>query len=613
MRRRFLRRLLYACAITAVITALAAATISGGFLGGFQRRASDAFFPSAKTDPRVVVVGLDSRTVAATGGQIPIPRSAQAELARQLGAAGAAVVVWDVLFSSPRDGDDDFRNALSELRAPVLGEDVTLVPSKTDDTLYSVGSVESAPLPSLASAGNTAVAQVKVIQDPSDGVVRVVPLVVEDHGRLVPSLTLAALRALDGEFTIRPNGVQVGHRFIPTEARHLLRLNFAAGLDKATDRSVVSAADVLSGAANPKQFRNKVVFIGATSTSLNDTLSVPVDKGGAFPGVMIHANALNTILTASYLTPVSETEAVLTVALLALLVSLSVAFLPVWLSLIFLVLVTIAFLLVSFMRFDDGHVMNIVYGLIAIALAFVAGLGIKYFTETRQRRRVSSLFAQYVPSEVAKQLEESGSIDAHLEGVRLDVSLFFCDLRGFTSLSATLEPPDVRAMLNHFYDLTSKIILAHRGTVLKFVGDEVFAAFGAPLTVEDHPQVALDCAMEIQRRASELDTELADLNIPPIKFGIGMNSGEVVAAHIGGGNRRQYDIVGDTVNIGSRLCGQAGKGEIVLPESMVGLLSNPPPMESMGAVALKGLTEPVPLFKVVVGDSEPRQPVPATS
>jgi adenylate cyclase len=106
--------------------------------------------------------------------------------------------------------------------------------------------------------------------------------------------------------------------------------------------------------------------------------------------------------------------------------------------------------------------------------------------------------------------------------------------------------------------------------------------------------------MEIQRRAPELDAELADLGIPAVEFGIGMNSGEVVAAHVGGGRRRQYDIVGDTVNLASRLCGQAAKGEIVLTETMLALLTDAPAHESMGAVQLKGLDEPVPLVKVVV-------------
>jgi adenylate cyclase len=106
--------------------------------------------------------------------------------------------------------------------------------------------------------------------------------------------------------------------------------------------------------------------------------------------------------------------------------------------------------------------------------------------------------------------------------------------------------------------------------------------------------------MTIQRRCTRLDRELESLHIPPVKFGIGMNSGFVVAAHVGGGKRRQYDVVGDTVNLASRLCGQAGKGEIVIPESMIERLTDPPEMESMGGVALKGLDVPVHLYRIVV-------------
>ncbi len=116
--------------------------------------------------------------------------------------------------------------------------------------------------------------------------------------------------------------------------------------------------------------------------------------------------------------------------------------------------------------------------------------------------------------------------------------------------------------------------------------------------------------MEVQRRVAELDEELKDLHLPPIAFGIGMNSGDVVAAHVGGGMRRQYDIVGDTVNLASRLCGQAGKGEIVIPEQMKDRLSDPPEMGSMGAVALKGLDDPVPLYKIVVDPSRAEARVP---
>lgn len=357
---------------------------------------------------------------------------------------------------------------------------------------------------------------------------------------------------------------------------------------------------MIDGRVPASRLAGKVVFIGATDPLTGDHQLVPINKSSGMPGVFIHANALNTMLTASYLTPVSNVTIDLWVAFLALVVASAVMMLAAWASATITAMLAAAYVGYAIVRFDGGHVENLIYPLVALIVTFVAALGVQYATETRHRRRVSALFAQYVPETVARQLEESGRVESAMEGERLDVSLFFCDMRGFTSLSATLTPAQVRAMLNQFYELVTEIILSHGGTVLKFVGDEVFAVFGAPLPVADDPQVSLDCAMEIQRRAPELDAELADLGIPAVHFGIGMNSGEVVAAHVGGGRRRQYDIVGDTVNLASRLCGQAAKGEIVLTEAMLGLLTDPPAHESMGAVQLKGLGEPVPLVKVVV-------------
>jgi adenylate cyclase len=603
-RRRGLRRVVEAVAVTAAITALAALALSADAFAGFQRRASDALFPSAKTDRDVVVVGIDNASLQEIG-PLPWRRSVHAELARRFADADVQAAVWDVVFGGqgvdPAD-NADFAAALAELPGAVLAEQISTRPSERDPSLLEA-QAEAAPLEQLVEGTGATVAHAEVTPDPADGVVRSLPAVVDQDGSLVPGLAVAALRAARGEsgpLVVRPDGVQAGGRLVPTEGRHRLRLNWSNGLDAIDDPAVISAIDVLEDRVDPDRLRDKIVLVGAVEPTLGDNQLVPVDKSGGVPGVVIHANALNTMLTSSYLTPVGDTETVVWIAALTLLVALAVLFLPAWLSVALTVLLAAVYFIVSLVRFDSGDVMNLVYPFAAMVLTYFAALAVKYATETRQRRRVSSLFAQYVPETVARELEESGHLEAHIDGERLDTSLFFCDLRGFTSLSATLEPSEVRAMLNAFYEMTTDAILSHGGTVLKFVGDEVFAVFGAPLPVDDHPQVALDAAMDIQRRAPELDAELAHLGIPPMMFGIGMNSGFVVAAHVGGGKRRQYDIVGDTVNLASRLCGQAGKGEIVIPEAMRDRLSNAPATESMGAVALKGLDTPVALYKVVV-------------
>jgi len=611
-RLRILRRLLSAIGIAALAAVLAAVGLSNGQFVGFQDRAVDRFFPSAKRDPAVVVVAMDDKAVATPGfGYPPWPRDKHAALARQLTAAGAKVIVWDVLFLAPSTNTSersaqeaetaDLQNALQTASASgvttILGAAGDL--SRQRDSQFR-RLVPTYPIDVLRNAASS-VAHVKVETADTDGVVRAVPLVVETNdGTLMPSLSLAAVLAYRGaqpQVIAGPKGVQAGGRFVPTEQDTELRLNFARGLD-AHGPAVVSAVDVYNGTVNPKLFKNKIVLIGATAESIRDNFDTPVNKSEGTPGVLIHANAINTMLTASYLNVDSHRNTVMWVALMALLVALAVLFLPVWLSIVVSALLAVGYLLLTALRFDHGHILNVVYPFLAIIFAFFAALMVRYFTETRHRQRVSKLFAQYVPEAVAQQLVEQGRVEQAAEGERLDVSLFFCDLRGFTAMSANLTPQQVRLMLNEFYDALTDIILEHNGTVLKFVGDEVFAVFGAPLPVENHPQVTLDCAIAIQEAAPALSERLADMDIPAVHFGIGMNSGEVVAAHVGGGRRRQYDIVGDTVNIGSRMCGQAGKGDIVMPIDCYGLLSDPPRAESMGFVALKNVERPMELMRI---------------
>lgn len=618
-RRRLARRLLEATAIAAVLAALGAFGVSRGWFAWIQDPAVDRFlFPSAKTDPDIVVVALDEETIARFGW--PLPRAVHAQLARQLGAAGAAVVAWDVVFlsSSANTSErptqlvettelaDALRGLVSSGVVGIVGAGGELV-QRPDDALPLLEPVYP-PTTEIAGAASV-IAHVKTDSPDSEGVVRTVPLVVETaDGRFVPSLALASVLAYRGaqpQPVLRPGGVQAGNRFVPTAAGTSLRLNWAEGLDgEARRRSWVSAVDVYDGTADPGRFGGKIVLIGATAELAQDNQKVPVDKSGQFPGVFIHANAINTMLTASYLAPTGTATTVLWIATLAMIAALAVLFLPLWVAALTTLATALAYVLFAIVRFNAGHIMNLVYPLTMLVVAFFAALVVRYFTETRHRQRVSRLFAQYVPAAVAEQLVEEGRVERAAEGERLDVSLFFCDLRGFTAISSTLTPQQVRVMLNEFYDALTEIILERRGTVLKFVGDEVFAVFGAPLAVEHHPQVALECAMAVQRSAPALSEKLTSMGIPAVHFGIGMNTGEVVAAHVGGGRRRQYDIVGDTVNIGSRMCGQAGKGDIVMPLSMYEVLDDPPPAVSMGLVALKNVEAPMELVCIRVDDPD---------
>jgi len=593
-----IRRIVSILALTVVVTALAAIGLSAEVFGGFQRRATDALFPSAPDDPNIAVVGFDTKTINTEGLGNPLPRAKVGQLVDNLKAAGARVIAFDVIYRTQQPGDDAFADAINRAGNVILSREPTIGPAR--DGVYTTSDMSG--LSPVLEATNHAEGQVHLNKDPSDGISRSVPLVVSnpDNSEFVPALSVLAVMMDRGvnpsQFIVRPDGVQVGNRFVPTGAAKSMTLNFSPDLSGTS--KVISAADVISGHFKKKDVAGKIVFVGATATTLGDVKTAPVNKSSDLPGVMFHANAANTMLTGTYLEPVPDSETLLWVAAITAVVGTAVLLLPLWASIVITLLVGFGYVVFAFAQFNNGHVLDFVYPSLAVIFAFIGGLGLRYFGETRQRRRVTALFSQYVPETVAQRLVEEDRASIAIEGERLEMTVLFCDLRGFTALSENLEPATVRVMLNHYYDRVTDIVLAMRGTLMKYVGDEVFAVWGAPLPMDDHPQRALDCAIAIQELTPQLNRELVEQGAPEVSFGIGLNTGDAVAAHFGGGRRRQYDVVGDTVNVGARLCSAAPRGEIVLSDAVLTRVTCPLPVEPLGPVELKGVSRELRLWRV---------------
>ena len=599
-----MRRLVSVAVLTLVVTAIAWAGLSAGVFAGYQRRATDALFPSAPSDSHVVAVGIDRKTIETYG--LRLPRDKVADLTTALTDLGAGVIAYDIIFSSETEDqvapDALLAAAINAAGNVVLGAQAELRSAKPAPRVVSISSYAKGLLDAQFVPGH-----VQVNADSGDAVNRSVPLIVEmPDGQFLPSLSLASVmlfRDVNGPVTVRPDGVQIGNRFVPTDDDHSMLLNFS---ERLSDPSrVISVADLLAGEVPREKIEGKIVLIGAVDPALGDHRLAPVNKSTGVPGVLLHANSVNTMLTGTYLAPVSQSQTLMWVALLTALIGLAVVMLPLWLSPVIVLLIAIAYFTLSVLRFNVGHVQNLVYPLLSIALAFVGALGLRYFGETRQRRRVTALFSQYVPEAVAQRLVDENRATHAAEGERLDMTVLFCDLRGFTALSESLSPATVRVMLNHYYDRVTELVLEMRGTLMKYVGDEVFAVWGAPLPSDDHPARALACAIAIQEFTPQLNRELVEQGAPEVAFGIGLNTGEAVAAHFGGGRRRQYDVVGDTVNVGARLCSSAGRGEILLSDEVLVRVPDPPPVEPVGPIELKGVSRELRLWRVVAADTVP--------
>ena len=629
-----LRKSVWNRVATVILIAIALAAIAGlghnaGELSGINAQLTDNFFPRGKTDPRVMVVGIDDMAVDLVPENWPFPRPVLADLATRLLDAGAAVVAFDVVLDLPKSGDDVLAAAARGKPVVFSAEALELRPPQAPGRAFRTDVDLRLPSPPLLESA-AGIGLVHVEPD-SDGVVRTVPLIIETSTTDVPTLGLAAYmlaEGIDGPIIQRPFGIEVGGNAIPTGDGKLLRINFSAGLSPgdsliADDEEVVqvvSAGEVLRDGA-PAEVEGKIVLIGATAKILQDFRQSPVAKENlGVPGVFLHANVLNTLLTEQYVEDASTGETVVWVFLIALAIGLLSWLAPLKLGNTLPFVLLVGWVLWSMARFEAGVIPDLVYTLLAALVAWMAGLVLRYLTEGKERRRVSALFAQYVPPAVAERLVNEDRVESVMSGERLDVSVLFCDLRGFTAQAASMEPAQVRLMLDTYYERLSQIVLDHGGTVMQYVGDEIYAAFGAPELQEDHSSRALACAVAMQDARPQIGVELESLGLPAIRYGIGVNSGSVVSAIVGSSKKSQYSLVGDTVNIGSRLCSQAREDHVCFPEHVRDAAGEavPADVEDLGPIEFKNATRPIRVFRYWAnrdhGDQErPRRNLTAAS
>jgi adenylate cyclase len=603
VRRSAAFRLVTAILIALVVTALAWAGLSAGVFQVTQLRLSDALFPVIRPDPRIVVVGIDDETFRELG-TFPLNRRRHAELIRRLDEGGAALIGYDITFSesSGRDpADEALVEAADEAGNVVFGAAATLV-SGLGDPLQA----QSLDLPfeELAKAA-AGVGHVNVIPDP-DGVVRSHPPFIEDPvGELVPSLSLTLLghlEGLDGPVTFRPQGIQIGDRVIRTGEGHLQEINFTEPF------RTYSFIDVLRGRVPADAFRDKVVLVGATALGLGDTRLTPLNKSSGEAGVYVHANALNSMLGDASLSAESVMTVVATILLLALLVALAVAFLRVWLASLVAIALGAGYYSVAFIRFDRGRVMNLVYPALAAALTYLAVLGLRYFTEMRERRRVTAVFGRYVAADVVDEvLAAPQNAMATLKGASRPISALFADLRGFTAASDGSAPTDVVAGLNLYLDAMVRAINEESGTIDKFMGDCVMAFWGAPRYVANHAERAIRAGLRMQEYLEEAKLQADELGLRVPGVGVGVATGEAVVGNIGSADRLDYTVIGDTVNTASRICGVAEAGEIVVTEECAAAVDGDAfRIAPLPPLKVKGKRAPLRIFQVLRPGQEPK-------
>jgi adenylate cyclase len=315
--------------------------------------------------------------------------------------------------------------------------------------------------------------------------------------------------------------------------------------------------DTSSGAAKgtplpPNIYKNKIVVVGATASNLQDIH--PTSTDSAMPGPEVQANAIATALRGFPLSSAPVWLNIVLIVLLAVAVPLASLRIGPAASMGLAVGLGVLFAIVVQLAFNSGLVVSFVYPLAGLILASVGSLAVQLVTEAFERIRTRDLFTRFVPEDVVDEVLANAD-GLRLGGVQREGTVMFTDLRGFTSFAETLTPPQVIDVLNHYLSEMSDAILDHGGTLVAYMGDGIFAVFGAPLQMEDHADRALATAREmLEVRLPRFNEWIHSQGMGDgFRMGIGLNSGHVMSGHVGSERRVEYAAVGDTTNTASRI------------------------------------------------------------
>ncbi len=438
-----------------------------------------------------------------------------------------------------------------------------------------------------------------------DGVLRWMPLVIQAGEDLFPPLSVLCAWHYLGRprLTVKVgrhgvDGIQMGERFIPTDEGGQLLINYP-GPPKPFPQ--VSVTDILGGKAPRGAFKDRIVLVGATALGTYDLRNTPFSP--VYPGIEVHASVIDSILTQSFMARPewSKLFDLLAIVTLGALVGTALPRLGPLKGLGFAAGLFVLYILAARWLFVNAHVwLNMVYPLLGLSTTYTALTAYYYVTEQRQRKKVKETFRQYVaPLVVEEMLKDPGRLK--LGGEEKILTVLFSDLEGFTTYSERYPPHEMAAMLGEYYNRVTEQVFMRWGTLKEYVGDELMVIFGAPLEQPDHAARACEAALAMREQRLALASEWASVGRPQLRARTGINSGPMLVGNLGSRYRFSYGVLGDQVNLGSRLEGlnKVYGTEILVGENTARLVEGEFLLREVDMVRVMGRTQAVRVYELL--------------
>lgn len=589
-------------------------------------------------DGNVVIVGISDEDLVALPEPFPFPRSYYAHLIENLNRAGAKVIVFDLTFDAPGKNPA----ADSVLRATLMKYDNVVLATKVQtggtSEKYDVRTTERS-YENIFYDVDKNIGVVNIYKDRDDVCRSYFPML-DVKGFLTPTLAFAALNRA---YKFKPEAC-VGlsdqyflykDRSIPRYQSTTFLLNFYGPVksfpyydfSKVIDDSSFQTKDEIQYETDlntfdedmMSKFRNKIVIIGSVMPEERDFHNIPLytEEGGkknyAMNGVEIHATAIQNVIDKNFIAtidPLAESIIILILSVIVFLILMAIKQIHIryaWLMEIGALLLTIiligAVFEISIFAFTSGNLLiNVVNPCFAIALAYFGTAVYQYLTERQQKAIIKNMFGHYINPTVVNELVANPD-KVRLGGDRCELTVFFSDIANFTNISEQYhtKPEGLVALLNEFLDEMTRIILKYDGTLDKYVGDAIMAFWGAPLSQKDHALRTCFAALDMQKRLEFLRTKWTKEGKPPLSVRMGINTGIMIVGNMGGKDRFDYTVIGDSVNLASRLEGanKQYKSNIMISEFTYVLVKDKVVVRELDLIQVKGKNEPVKVYELL--------------
>jgi adenylate cyclase len=559
----------------------------------------------AAPDDVVVILAFDQQTLDRLKMRWPVPRSVYAPVLDRLSEAGARVVALDFTFSEASPAEQARQDKIMG-EAILRSRSWIVLGSDFDIRSTEYGQVVSYLSPTLNIDPNrTHVGFVNVWPD-LDGVVRYAYLVKRHQKKLHPSFDLKVLErylGLKPEFAaIRGDWLNYGGLKVPAQGGVKMLINYRGGAGKFKTISLENVLDpeVFPGLRTAGVFKDKIVLVGPAFATAHDQYAQPYGQGEML-GVEIHANVLDTILNRNYLWRLPRESGVLLVFLWVMVTAfICIRLRPMFSPLVMLVFISAHWVL-AFMSFVYGNlILPVILPSLAVAAATLSAMVYRVLTEERRSHQIKGMFSRYVSPKVVDELVKNPSAALALGGKKMTVTVLFSDIRSFTSMSEQLTPEAVVELLNEYFQAMTDVIFSYDGMVDKYIGDAIMAIFGAPVAHADDPVRAVRAGLEMLQILRAMNHHWESQGRRTFEIGVGINTGEAIVGNMGSTHAMGYTVIGDTVNLASRLEGlnkQLGTS-LLISENTYQRVKDHFEVQAFSDIKVKGKAEAMTVYAV---------------